>query len=111
MLEKDLINIPTDIMPMESCAMLREIVTAYRLLEDNGNLKPGDCIILNAANSAVGQLVLQLCNLLRLRAVAVISDRPEFQKTAAWLKTLGAVEVLLDAGSLRVRKGRGAWSS
>lgn len=36
--------------------------------------QPGDCVILNAANSTVGQLVVQLCCLLRLRVVAVISQ-------------------------------------
>ncbi len=64
--------------------------------------QPGDCVILNAANSTVGQLVVQLCCLLRLRVVAVISKEPDFEKTSLWLKALGAVEVLLDQGSFRV---------
>ena len=38
--EKDLLRLPADIMPVEQCAMLREILTAYRLLED-ANLKVG----------------------------------------------------------------------
>lgn len=39
--EKDLLRIPSDAMPLEQCAMLRELFTAYRLLEDHGNLKVG----------------------------------------------------------------------
>jgi NADPH:quinone reductase-like Zn-dependent oxidoreductase len=35
--------------------------------------QPGDCVILNAATSSVGQCLVQLCKLLRLRAVAVVS--------------------------------------
>ena len=35
---------------------------------------PGGCVIRNAANSTVGQALLQLCKLLRLRAVAVARD-------------------------------------
>ncbi|GAB4823140.1 hypothetical protein N2152v2_010186 [Parachlorella kessleri] len=100
--EKDLLRIPSDAMPLEQCAMLRELFTAYRLLEDHASLKPGDCVILNGANSTVGQLVVQLCCLLRLRVVAVISKEPDFEKTSLWLKALGAVEVLLDEGSFRV---------
>ena len=44
----------------------------------------------------------QLCHLLRLRAIAVVSPEPEFEKTALWLRSLGAAEVLLDSGSLKV---------
>jgi hypothetical protein len=38
--------------------------------------KPGDCIILNSANSTVGQAVLQISKLLKLRAIAVVRDVP-----------------------------------
>lgn len=69
-------------------------------------VQPGDCIILNAANSTVGQLILQLCCLLHLRCVAVIRHREQtqqnFNQSAAWLKTLGAAVVLEDVGSLKV---------
>jgi len=40
--EKDLIKIPTDLMPLEYAAMHRELCVAYRLLENHGDLKPGD---------------------------------------------------------------------
>lgn len=100
--EKDLLKLPADIMPVEQAALLREMVTAYRLLEDAA-LKPGDCVILNAANGTVGQLVIQLCLLLRLRAVGIISDEGDFEKTALWLRALGAAEVLPDKGSLRAQ--------
>ena len=63
--------------------------------------QPGDAVLLNAANSTVGQLVIQLCHLLRLRAIAVISSEPDFAKTSLALKALGAAEVLLDSGSLK----------
>lgn len=41
-----------------------------RLLEDQSHLRPGDAVILNAANSTVGQTLVQLCKLLRLRCAA-----------------------------------------
>lgn len=69
---------------------------AYRLLEDYGSLKPGDSVILNAANSTVGTCVIQLCRMLKLRAVAVVRDtgsQAELDKVTARLKSLGASEV------------------
>lgn len=69
-------------------------------------VQPGDCVILNAANSTVGQLVMQLCRLLRLRCVAVVRDHGQtedsFSRTRAWLQGLGASEVIRDAGSIKV---------
>ncbi|KDD73779.1 hypothetical protein H632_c1844p0, partial [Helicosporidium sp. ATCC 50920] len=70
---RDLLRIPRECMPMERAALLREMLTAYRLLEDAQGLKPGDAVILNAATSAVGQLVIQLASMLRLRVVAVVT--------------------------------------
>ena len=67
--EKDLMKMPADMMPMEYAAMMRELCTAYRLLEDHGGLHPGDAVILNAANGAVGTAVIQLCSILKLRPV------------------------------------------
>ena len=42
---------------------------AFRLLHDFGTLKPGDGVILNAANSTVGTCVIQLCRVLARRIV------------------------------------------
>lgn len=39
--EKDLLRLAPDAMPMEQCAVLRETLTAYRLLEDAPGLKVG----------------------------------------------------------------------
>ena len=101
--EKELLRIEPELMPMEQCAVLRESLTAYRLLEDAPGLRPGDCVALNAANSAVGQMVVQLAALLRLRTVAVIAteDAEAFAKTRDWLLSLGATVVLPDRGSLK----------
>ena len=98
--EKDLVKLPTDIVPMEYAAMMREMCVAYRLLEDFGNLKPGDAVVINAATSIVGQCVIQLCAMLKLRAIAVARARKDFDKTEAWLKSLGASEVIVDEGSI-----------
>lgn len=64
-------------------------------------LQPGNCVILNAATSTVGQAVIQLCATLQLRTVAVACDHGSFDKTVLWLKSLGATEVLKDKGSIK----------
>ncbi|GAX80556.1 hypothetical protein CEUSTIGMA_g7993.t1 [Chlamydomonas eustigma] len=75
--EIDIVRIPADTgLSLEYIAMGRELCLAYCLLEQYGNLKPGDCIILNSANSTVGQAVLQISKLLKLRAIAVVRDVP-----------------------------------
>jgi mitochondrial enoyl-[acyl-carrier protein] reductase / trans-2-enoyl-CoA reductase len=70
--------------------------------------QPGDSVILNAATSSVGQCLLQLCKLLKLRGIAVINapaagQQLHHERTVEWLRSLGAVEVLVDDGSLKVR--------
>lgn len=61
-------------------------------------------MILNAANSTVGQLILQLCQLLRLRAIGVVRRREQVkhQKLVTWLKSLGATEVIAEDEQIRV---------
>eukprot|EP00604_Paraphysomonas_vestita_P003183 CAMPEP_0174821222 /NCGR_PEP_ID=MMETSP1107-20130205/6070_1 /TAXON_ID=36770 /ORGANISM="Paraphysomonas vestita, Strain GFlagA" /LENGTH=325 /DNA_ID=CAMNT_0016038017 /DNA_START=188 /DNA_END=1165 /DNA_ORIENTATION=- len=52
--------------------------TAYRLLKDFGNLKPGDWVIQNGANSMVGLAVVQIAALLGLKTINIVrSDKPE----------------------------------
>ena len=41
--EKQVLKVPTDLMPVEYAAMLRELCVAYRLLEDYGTLKVRPC--------------------------------------------------------------------
>jgi len=69
-------------------------------------VQPGDCVILNAANSTVGQVIIQLCHLLQLRCVAVVRQREQplegFAQLADRLKALGASLVIQDSGSLKV---------
>ncbi|GIL48595.1 hypothetical protein Vafri_5076 [Volvox africanus] len=119
--EHTLLKLPKDVwgLPLEYLAMSRELVVAYQLLEQGG-LKPGDAVILNAASSTVGQTVLQLARLLRLRAIAIVRRQPvpvpvsgeasdatdedassKWDRTVTWLRSLGAAEVLADEGSLR----------
>lgn len=70
--------------------------TAYRMLKDFYPLQPGDTIIQNGANSAVGVYVIQLAKLWGIRTLNVIRDRPGIDKIVQELKEYGAQEILTD---------------
>lgn len=66
--------------------------TAWRMLTDFADLKSGDWLAQNAANSAVGRLVIQLARSRGIKTLNIVR-RPEL---AAELKALGAHEVLTE---------------
>lgn len=76
--EEDVIRIPAEILeeltPEQLC-LTPTIVCAYILLEQYGaKLKPGDSVLLNAAHlSAAGSSLLQLCRLLKLKPMCILS--------------------------------------
>merc|ERR1719231_761913 len=67
---------------------------AFRLLEDYGNIKPGDTIIQNSADLPVGQAVIQLCKMLKIRTINLVPDDASFSRTKDLLMSLGATMVL-----------------
>lgn len=50
-----LLKVPAQLLPVQHYACSRSLCTAYRLLEDYGNLRPGDTIIQNMSDLPVGQ--------------------------------------------------------
>jgi NADPH:quinone reductase-like Zn-dependent oxidoreductase len=89
---KDLFFLPIGL-PFEQAALaLLNPMTAWRLLHDFEYLKPGDWIIQNAANSAVGLAVIQLARHLGVRTVNVVR-REELRDD---LRKIGADVVVLD---------------
>ena len=88
--------VPADIAP-EQAAMLRiNPATALRMLRDFVELKTGDWVLLNAANSAVGRAVIQIAHATGLRTVGVVR-RAEL---VAELQAIGADAVLVDGEGL-----------
>ena len=47
------------------------------MLKDFVSLKPGDCVLQNGSNSAVGQAVIQIARTLGLTTVNVVRDRED----------------------------------
>ncbi len=62
-----------------AATLLINPATAYRLLRDFVALSPGDVLIQNGANSAVGRAVIQLAAAAGIRTVNVVRDRPDFE--------------------------------
>jgi mitochondrial enoyl-[acyl-carrier protein] reductase / trans-2-enoyl-CoA reductase len=101
----DAIPLPAGI-DLRQAAMVRiNPPTALLMLSDFVDLKGGDWVIQNVANSAVGRLVIVLARQRGLRTVNVVR-RPEL---AAELKALGGDLVLVDGDDLarRVTAGTG----
>lgn len=64
--------------------------TAYRLLRDFADLKRGDVIMQNGANSMVGQAVVQMARLMGVRTINVVrGDRPDCDTALRLLTNLG----------------------
>ena len=55
-----LLKVPPQLLPTQHYACSRSLCTAYRLLEDYGNLRPGDTIIQNCSDLPTGQAIIQL---------------------------------------------------
>ena len=69
-------------------------------LSDFGSLQPGDAVIQNAANSAVGMAVIQMARIRGIKTVNIIrkrADNPDVEKD---LKSLGA-DVVIGEEQLR----------
>jgi len=101
----DVVPVPTG-MDLQQAAMLRiNPPTALLLLSDFVDLKPGDWIIQNVANSAVGRLVIRLARALGVRTMNVVRRDALFDE----LKTLGADACAVDgpdlAESVKARTG------
>ncbi|XP_043940998.1 enoyl-[acyl-carrier-protein] reductase, mitochondrial isoform X3 [Protopterus annectens] len=94
--EKTLTKVPHDIPLVCAATLSVNPFTAYRMLHDFETLQPGDTVIQNAANSAVGQAVIQLGTALGIRTVNVVRDRPDFQMLEDRLISIGADYVVTE---------------
>ncbi len=95
----DAIPLPAGL-DLAQAAMLRiNPATALLLLEDHVALKPGDWVIQDVANSAVGRHLIVLAKAKGVRTVNVVRR----DDVAAGLKALGADVVLVDGPDLAER--------
>ena len=94
---QDLVGVPAGIEPVHAAMLKINPMTAWRLLHDFVDLKKGDWLIQNAANSAAGRAVIQIARELGYKTVNVVR-RPELIDE---LRAEGGDAVLVDGDNLR----------
>jgi len=88
----DCLKLPATLKPEQAAMLYVNPSTAWRLLHDFFQLEPGEWVIQNSANSAVGRSVIQIAHALGLRTVNLVRRTDLFPE----LKELGADAVFLD---------------
>src|SRR5438094_212098 len=68
----ELVAVPPEIDPVHAAMLKINPMTAWRLLHDYVDLKKGDWLIQNAANSAAGRAVIQIAHELGYKSVNVV---------------------------------------
>jgi NADPH:quinone reductase-like Zn-dependent oxidoreductase len=87
-----LFKLPPGIDPLQAAMLKVNPATAWRLLHGFGQPEPGQWVVQNAGNSAVGRCVIQLARALGIRTVSFVR-RPELLDA---LKPLGGDLTVLD---------------
>ena len=93
----DLVTVPPEIDPVHAAMLKINPMTAWRLLHDYVNLKTGDWLIQNAANSAAGRAVIQIAHDLGYKTVNVVRREELIDE----LRAEGGDVVLVDGENLR----------
>lgn len=96
--ESDLLPVPNDIPIAYAATIVGNPGSAYRMLRDFVQLKKGDVIIQNAANSMVGLAVIQMAREMGVKTINIVrSDRPDVETTIRLLTNLGGDVNVTDA--------------
>ncbi|NXD94239.1 MECR protein, partial [Chaetorhynchus papuensis] len=94
--EEKLLKVPSDIPVLCAATLSVNPCTAFRVLADFESLAPGDSVIQNAANSGVGQAVIQIARASGIKTINVVRDRPDLPKLVERLMALGADHVVTE---------------
>jgi len=94
--EHNMMRISNDVPIAQAAMICVNPLTALRMLRDFIDLEPGDTVVQNCANSAVGESVIQLCQIFGLQSINIVRDRPDLDSLKQKLKSLGATHVLTD---------------
>lgn len=69
-------QVPSDMRIEDAATATINPATALSMLEKFEDLQPGDVVVQNGANSAVGKHVIQLCKWMDVRTVNVVCPLP-----------------------------------
>lgn len=94
---KELVIVPPELDPTQVALLKINPLTAWRLLHGYVELKPGDWVIQNAANSAAGRAVIQIARALGYKTINVVRR----EELIGELRAAGGNLVLNDGESLR----------
>jgi NADPH:quinone reductase-like Zn-dependent oxidoreductase len=94
-----LVPLPNEADPRQLAMMTVNPPTALLMLREFVNLQPGDWVIQNAANSAVGAYLVQIAKLRGLRTVNVVRRESAIEA----VKEAGGEHVLVDGEKLAKR--------
>jgi mitochondrial enoyl-[acyl-carrier protein] reductase / trans-2-enoyl-CoA reductase len=94
---EDLVVVPAGIDPVHAAMLKINPMTAWRLVYDYVDLKKGDWLIQNAANSAAGRAVIQIAHELGYKTVNVVRRAELIDE----LRAEGGNVVLVDGENLR----------
>jgi NADPH:quinone reductase-like Zn-dependent oxidoreductase len=96
---KGLVSLPNEADPVQLSMITINPPTAYLLLNEFVDLKEGDWVIQNAANSGVGNYLVQLAKMRGLKTVNIVRR----ESLIAPLKAEGADVVIVDGDKLSKR--------
>nr|XP_005509731.2 enoyl-[acyl-carrier-protein] reductase, mitochondrial isoform X1 [Columba livia] len=94
--EEALLPVPSDVPVLCAATLSVNPCTAFRMLADFERLAPGDSVIQNAANSGVGQAVIQIAKASGIKTINVVRDRADLPKLVERLVALGADHVITE---------------
>jgi NADPH2:quinone reductase len=88
-----LLPVPNSLSGRDAAMLVANPTTAWLLLHDVLHVQPGAWVVQNAANSAVGYFVVQLCKRLGYRSINVVRRHDVIDE----LRAAGADEVICEA--------------
>ena len=94
---EQLVVVPSQVDPVQAAMLKINPLTAWRLLHGYVELKTGDWVIQNAANSAAGRAVIQIAHALGYKTVNVVRREELIDE----LRADGGDVVLIDSENLR----------
>uniref|UniRef100_A0A0X3NZE5 Enoyl-[acyl-carrier-protein] reductase, mitochondrial n=2 Tax=Schistocephalus solidus TaxID=70667 RepID=A0A0X3NZE5_SCHSO len=86
--EGHLIKLDPKLPLMNAAVISTNPSTAYLMLKNFVDLKPGDCVIQNGATSSVGIYVIQMCKLFGVHSINLFRPRSTHEETEATRKSL-----------------------
>jgi len=89
----DVIKVPQGASEVAAATITINPATAYNMLSEFVDLKEGDWIIQNGANSAVGQAIIQIAAYRGLKTINFIRNREDVDAVKKQLGSLGATHV------------------